>query len=111
MKNLLAAAIALTFVLSPALAAPVMIRNCTGAPIDVQVRDASAPAGEVRSAIQNLPQGSNWSGNCSPGSELCSVRIDLYLAGSINVVTAGPVCAVPTTTGTMLPLPMSNCPC
>ncbi len=111
MKNLLAAAGALAFVLSPALAAPVMVRNCTGAPVDIQVRDASTPAGSVHSAIQNLPQGANWSGNCSPNAGQCSVRIDLYLAGSIEVVTAGPVCAVPTTTGTMLPLPMRDCPC
>lgn len=111
MKNLLAAAGALAFVVSPALAAPVTIRNCTGAPVDIQVRDASAPQGGVYSAIENLPQGADWSGHCSPGAAQCSVRINLYLSGAIDVVAAGPVCAVPTTDGSMLPLPMSSCPC
>ncbi|BBK30987.1 hypothetical protein EDC65_1574 [Stella humosa] len=110
MKKLLAAAIALSFI-SPAMAAPVLIRNCTGAPVDIQVRDGATPQGEVRSAIQNLPLGSNWSGHCGPGAEPCAVRIDIFLSGSVNVLAAGPFCAVPTTDGNMLPLPMNACPC
>ncbi|WP_374441678.1 hypothetical protein [Stella sp.] len=110
MKSLLAAAV-LAIASGTVAAAPVTIRNCTGAPVDIAVRDAAAPQGEVRSAIQNLPHGGTWSGQCSPAAQSCLVQVDRYLAGAINVVTAGTVCVVPTTSDTVLPLPMNACPC
>ena len=111
MKRLFAAASIVAVAAGAAEAAPVTIRNCTGAPVDIQVRDAAAPQGEVRSAIQNLPHGGTWSGQSSPAAQSCLVALDRYLAGTISVVTAGTVCVVPTTSDTVLPLPMNACPC
>ena len=105
------AALAVALMVGAAFAAPVTIRNCTGAPVDVQVRDGGTPDGEVRAQIQNLPQGGTWSGACSPAAQTCMVRVDRYLSGAINVVTAGTICVVPTTSDTVLPLPMNACPC
>ncbi|MGE0716198.1 MAG: hypothetical protein AB7P02_12215 [Alphaproteobacteria bacterium] len=103
--------LATTLTLGAASAAPVTIRNCTGAPVDIQVRDAGVTSGAAQSAIQNLPSGGTWSGRCSPASATCAVQVDRYLSGTINVMTAGAVCVVPTTSDTVLPLPMNACPC
>lgn len=105
------AALALALFAGAALAAPVTIRNCTGAPVDIQVRDAGTGSTEVRTAIQNLPQGGTWSGGCSPAAQSCAIQVDRYLSGTINVLTAGTICVVPTTSDTVLPLPMNACPC
>ncbi|BBK41363.1 hypothetical protein STVA_13830 [Allostella vacuolata] len=94
-----------------AFAAPVTVRNCTGGPVDIQIRDAGGPSGEVRTAFQNLPHGGTWSGGCSPAAQTCAVQVDRYLSGTINVLTAGTICIVPTTSDTALPLPMNACPC
>ncbi|BBK36148.1 hypothetical protein STAQ_12260 [Allostella sp. ATCC 35155] len=105
------AVLALALLAGAALAAPVTVRNCTGGPVDIQVRDHGGPDTQVRSAIQNLPQGGTWSGQCNPAAQTCALTIDRYLSGAINVVTSGTICVVPTTSDTALPLPMNACPC
>ena len=45
------AALAMALMVGAAFAAPVTIRNCTGAPVDVQIRDGGAPGGEGAVAV------------------------------------------------------------